>query len=129
MNARRCALAIVCSAVVYSRSMFQRDGALSDSSPFGSFLDKLYSFGPMFRLDQRALDEAKDAGIPAVTATSERRERFPSHGSLSKKRYTAAMRPSRAMMKSVPATCGGSPAPSNHRIRPPSPTSSGLPIG
>src|SRR5258706_15851747 len=88
MNARRCALVVVCAltivcsvvvaralpsarrqndrseALKHSRPMSRRDTAPSDSSPFLSFLDMLYSIDPMFRLDKRALDEAKDAGKP-----------------------------------------------------------------
>lgn len=62
MNARRSALSIVC-AVLASRALL---AALSDSNPLESFLDELYSVDPMFRLDERALDEAKDAGKPVA---------------------------------------------------------------
>ena len=51
-------------------------------------------------------------------------------GNWSKKRYTAAIRPPRAMMKSVPAYAGASPGrPETHRTRPPLPNSSGGAIG
>jgi hypothetical protein len=54
----------------------------------------------------------------------------PAQGSLSKKRYRAAIRPSRAMMKSVPAYAGASPGrPDTHWIRPALPNSSGSAIG
>jgi signal peptidase I len=54
----------------------------------------------------------------------------PVQDSLSKKRYTAAIRPSLAMMKSVPAYSGASPGrPDTHWTRPPLPNSSGGTMG
>src|SRR5437773_1446794 len=54
----------------------------------------------------------------------------PVQDSLSKKRYTAAIRPSLAMMKSVPAYSGASPGrPDTHWTRPPLPNSCGGTMG